>query len=200
MRLLFSALDPRSMDKDDWKQPLQHNKIWDSLESQISQHCSTLVWKPGFHLCVDDDKVTFDCLFYCCNIQILNILQLRNCSNLVSVDFCFSRNKTPKTFGPVFNLTVLLGTGLFVSGTMSYQGDIVSEVNKRMFRQLCQTDVDAKIELRGSTVASERAYNANLYQLLIEGFGGLTLNTVKRGPSLPLFLVKSDSESLQQYV
>ena len=59
MRILFAALDPHSLEKDDWMQPFQHNKKWQSIERQISEHCSGLVWKPGFHLCVDDDKVSF---------------------------------------------------------------------------------------------------------------------------------------------
>jgi hypothetical protein len=57
MRVLFSALDPHCVEKDDWKQPFQQNKRWRSIERKISEHCSGLVWKRGFHLCVDDDKV-----------------------------------------------------------------------------------------------------------------------------------------------
>jgi hypothetical protein len=109
---------------------------------------------------------------------------------LVSLDFGFSRNKTPKTFGPVFNVTALLGTGLFVCGTMSCQGDSVKEVDNRMFRRLCQTDTDNSIDFGNSKVASDRAYNGDHYQLLIESFGGCTLNTVKRGSSLPFVFGK----------
>jgi hypothetical protein len=58
MRILFSSFDPHCSDRDDWRQPFQQNKKWQSIERKISQHCATLVRKCGFHLCVDDDKLS----------------------------------------------------------------------------------------------------------------------------------------------
>lgn len=158
--------------KDDWRQPFQHSKKWQLIEGQISEHCLALVWKPGFHLCVDDNKASLS------TGHEMKATSLTS-SNLVSLDFGFSRNKTPKTFGPVFNLTALLGTRLFVSGAMSCRGDKVKEVNNQMFWRLCQTDVDSQMEFGGSKVPLDQPYNSDLYQVLIKGFGGCTLNTVK---------------------
>lgn len=195
MRLLMQALDPMPTKvEEDWKGIFQENSAWSEIEETLSKHCSSLAWNPGFNLCVDDDKVSASILYHMnwCELIliILLYLQLRNRSNLVSLDYGFSRNKTPKSFGPVLNITALLGTGIFVSATMSCQGETVKDVNNRMFCRLCKTNNKSKIAFGGSVIASDRAYNGDVYQEQIEALGGATLNTVKRSATLPFVFGK----------
>ena len=169
---LLRAMDPSTtkQSKDnstvDWNECFSSNELLSSIETLISNHCRSLAWKPGFALCIDDDK-------------------MRNRSHLASLDFGFSRNKTPKSFGPVFNMVSVLGDGLFVGGTMSTQGDSMVSVNDRMMRRLCGVTENHKINMHLSTLANDRGYNGQMYHESLVGYQARSLNTIKREPSLP---------------
>ena len=168
---LLVALDPletKSPSACDlqWLGPFRKNTDLLEIERMICWSCSAMTFQPGFDLCIDDDK-------------------LRNRSFVASRHFGMSRNKSPKAFGPVFNMAALTGTGMFVSGTISCLGDGVDEVNNRLFRRVCRVEENNYVKLDGSKVASDRAYNGDYYQKYVVSLGGTTLNTVKRTSTLP---------------
>ena len=109
--------------------------------------------------------------------------KMRDRSPSAGVELGWTRSKSPKTFGPVNNVVSTLATNLFISSTITYRGENCVASMKRIFKRLCHVKDEQVINLKGTTVVSDRGYNNNEYQMNMAKHAQF-LNTVKRGPSL----------------
>jgi hypothetical protein len=58
-----------------------------------------------------------------------------------------------------------LATNLFIASTMTYRGESCVRSTKRIFLRLCGVEDEQDINLKETTVVSDRGYNDNEYQM-----------------------------------